>query len=55
MFGMPRRRVDRFLEIMTGMDVAQEELRDPLILLAGVVLLSLAAPNRMRPAGVARH
>ena len=33
MFGVPGRRVDRFLQIMSGVDVAQEELRGPLILL----------------------
>src|ERR671936_732037 len=33
MLGMPGRRVDRFLEIEVAMDVAQEELRDPLVLL----------------------
>src|SRR5580692_8602588 len=32
MFGMPGRRVDRFLRIHAGMDMTQKELRDPLIL-----------------------
>ena len=33
MLGVPGRRIDRFLQIHAGMDVAQEELRDPLVLL----------------------
>src|ERR1051325_2761974 len=33
MLGMPGRRVDRLLEIHPGVDVAQKELRDPLVLL----------------------
>jgi len=33
MFGMPGRRVDRLLQVHAGMDVAQEELRGPLVLL----------------------
>src|ERR1700737_144741 len=33
MFGMPGRRVDRFLQIEFGVDVPQEELRVPLVLL----------------------
>src|SRR4051794_17328729 len=33
MLGMPRRRVDGFLQVHAGMNVAQEELRGPLVLL----------------------
>src|SRR6476646_2301814 len=33
MFGVPGRRVDRFLQVHAGMDVPQEKLRGPLILL----------------------
>src|SRR5580704_18218609 len=32
MLGMPGRRVDRLLQIHAGMNVAEKELRDPLIL-----------------------
>ena len=48
MLRMPGRRVDCFLKIMAGMDVAQEELRDPLVLLiaagraAGEIWLAVA-------------
>src|SRR4051794_32249532 len=33
MLGVPGRRIDRFLQVHAGMDVPQEELRDPLVLL----------------------
>src|ERR1700754_219818 len=33
MLGMPGRRVDRLLQVQLRMDMAQEELRDPLVLL----------------------
>src|SRR6266700_8350869 len=33
MLRMPGRRVDRFLQVHLGVDVPQEELRDPLVLL----------------------
>src|SRR5215475_401486 len=33
MLGVPRWRIDRFLQIEPGMDMAQEKLRDPLVLL----------------------
>src|SRR5437868_7990983 len=33
MLGMPGRRVDRLLQVQFGVNVAQEKLRDPLILL----------------------
>ena len=33
MLGVPSWGVDRFLEIVGGMNVAEEELRDPLVLL----------------------
>jgi len=33
MLGVPGRRIDRFLQVHPGVDVAQEELGDPLVLL----------------------
>src|ERR1700723_379706 len=44
MVGMPRRRIDRLLEIMAGMNMAKEKLRDPLVL--GVA--TRRAPGRVR-------
>jgi len=42
MFGVPGRRVDRFLQVQLGVDMAQEELRGPLVLL-------IAAGRNPRP------
>ena len=48
MLDVPRRRVDRFLQIETGMNVAQEKLAAPLVLLvaAGRAPASGRAPRR---------
>src|SRR3954452_11868853 len=51
MFGVPGRRVDRFLEIEIAMDVPQEELRDPLILLVAAG----RAPGKVWLAVAQRH
>ena len=54
MLGVPGRRVDRFLQIHAGMDVAQEELRRPLVLLVaagrapGEIGLAVAQRQRRR-------
>src|SRR5207237_7584626 len=48
--GMPRWRVDRLLQVQLGVNVAQEELRDPLVLLVaagrtpGQIWLAVAPP-----------
>src|ERR1700756_2191032 len=44
MLGMPGRRVNRFLQVQPGVDVAQKELRDPLILLVA----ARRAPGEIR-------
>src|SRR5215471_16945755 len=51
MLGMPGRRVDRLLQIEPGVDVAQEELRDPLILLVAAG----RTPGQVRFAVTQRH
>src|SRR5262249_53029193 len=51
MFGMPGRRVDRLLQIEPGVDVAQEELGDPLILLVAAG----RTPGQVRLAVAQRH
>src|SRR5437870_6608397 len=51
MFGMPGRRVDRLLQVEFGMDVAQEKLRDPLILLVAAG----RTPGEIRLAVAQRH
>src|SRR3954467_2802707 len=51
MFGMPRRRVDRFLQVHLGVDVAQEELRGPLILLVA----ARRSPGHVRLAVAIAH
>src|SRR6187401_3080469 len=54
MLGVPGRRVDRFLKIHACVDVAQEELRNPLILLVsaggapGEVSVAVAQRERRR-------
>src|SRR6266700_5894858 len=57
MFGVPGRRVDRFLQIHVGVDMPQEELRDPLILLVaagrspGEIRLAVAQGHGRRERG----
>src|ERR1700761_3310395 len=57
MLGMPRRRVDRFLQVHVGVDVPQEKLRGPLILLVtagrtpGHVRLTVTQRHRGRERG----
>src|SRR5436190_8011210 len=51
MFGVPGRRVDRFLQIHVGVDMPQEELRDPLILLVAAG----RTPGHVRFAVAHRH
>src|SRR5882724_13552954 len=57
MFGVPRRRVDRFLQVQIGVDMPQEELRGPLILLVaagrtpGHVRLAVAVAHGRRERG----
>ena len=51
MFGMPRRRVDRLLQIHVGVHVAQEHLRDPLVLL----IAARRAPGEIGLAVAQRH
>ena len=51
MLGVPGRRVDRLLQVHAGMDVAQEELRDPLVLLVAAG----RAPGEVRLAVAQRH
>ena len=51
MLGMPGRRVDRFLHIHAGVDMTQEELRDPLIL----AVAAGRAPGEVRLAVAQRH
>src|SRR5581483_8080304 len=51
MFGMPGRRIDGFLQIQFGVNVPQEELRDPLILL----ISAWRAPRKIRLAVAQRH
>src|SRR5262245_19576272 len=57
MFRMPGRGVDCFLQIHAGMDVAQEELRDPLVLLVAAgrttskMWLTVAQRERRRERG----
>ena len=59
MLGMPGRRVDRFLQVHTGVDVAQEELRRPLVLLVaagrapGEIGFAVAQRHRRRSASCA--
>ena len=54
MLGVPGRRVDRLLQIHAGVHVAQEELRDPLVLLVaagrapGEIGLAVAQRQRRR-------
>src|SRR5579863_3492979 len=51
MFGMPGGRVDSLLQVQAGVDMAQEELRDPLILLVAAG----RAPGKIRLAVAQRH
>src|SRR4051812_3062028 len=51
MLGVPRRRVDRLLQVHAGMDVAQEELRVPLVLLVAAG----RTPGHVRLAVAQRH
>src|SRR6266852_2549938 len=51
MLGMPGRRVDGFLQVQLGVDMPQEELRDPLILLVAAG----RAPGEIRLAVAQRH
>src|SRR5882757_1152222 len=51
MLGVPRRRVDRFLQVQFGVDVAQEELRGPLVLLVAAG----RAPGHIRLAVAVAH
>ena len=51
MLGMPGRRVDRLLQIHVGVHVAQEELRDPLVLL----IAAGRAPGEIGLAVAQRH
>src|SRR5579864_6035071 len=51
MFGMPGGGVDSLLQVQSGVDVAQEELRDPLILLVAAG----RAPGKIRLAVAKRH
>ena len=57
MLGVPGRRVDRLLQVHAGMDVAQEELRDPLVLLVaagrapGEIRLAVAQGQGRRQRG----
>src|SRR4051812_16235153 len=51
MFGVPGRRVDRFLQVHPGMDVAQEELGRPLVLL----VTAWCAPGEIRLAVAQRE
>ena len=51
MLGVPGRRVDRLLQVHAGMDMAQEELRDPLVLLVAAG----RAPGEVGLAVAQRH
>src|ERR1700744_268047 len=51
MLGVPGRRVDRLLQVHVGVDMPQEELRDPLILL----VTARRAPGEIRLAVAQRH
>ena len=53
MLGVPGRGVDRLLQIHAGVDVAQEKLRDPLVLLvaAGRAPGEIGSPSRSAMVG----
>src|SRR5215217_6900058 len=51
MLGMPSRRVDRLLQVHSGMHMAQEELRSPLVLL----IAARRTPGEIRLAIAQRH
>ena len=57
MLGVPGWRVDRLLQVHAGVNVAQEELRDPLVLLIaagrapGEIRLAVAQGERRRQRG----
>src|SRR5882757_3621926 len=51
MLGVPGRRVDRLLQVHAGVDVAQEELRGPLVLLVAAG----RPPGQIRLAVAQRH
>src|SRR5882672_10766140 len=51
MLGMPSRRVDGFLQVQPGVDMPQEELRDPLVLLVAAG----RAPGEIGLAVAERH